>query len=76
MRRREFITLLGGTAAWPVAARAQQPVMPVVSFVSGRSPEVSARNAASFRKGLNETGYKAGRRTPRSSPPATDYRLA
>jgi putative ABC transport system substrate-binding protein len=57
LKRRELITLLGGAAAWPVAARAQQLLMPVVSLVSGRSPEVSARAAASFRNGLNETGY-------------------
>ena len=57
MKRRDFITLLGGTAAWPLAASAQQPAVPIVSLVSGRSPEVSARSAASFRKGLIETGY-------------------
>ena len=60
MRRREFITLVGGLAACPFAARAQQPAMPVVGFISGGSPDASAHLVAAFRKGLNETGFVEG----------------
>jgi len=60
MRRREFIAGLGGAAAWPLVARAQQPTMPVVGFVDMGVADVSADRVRAFRKGLAETGYIVG----------------
>jgi len=62
MRRREFIAFVGSIAAtWPLAARAQQPSLPVIAFISGRSADASVRVAAAFRDGLNEAGYAEGK---------------
>jgi putative ABC transport system substrate-binding protein len=61
VKRREFITLLGGAAAWPLAARTQQSAMPVVGFLNSGTPEGLAHLTSAFRQGLNERATRKGR---------------
>ena len=70
IKRRKFITLLGGAAAWPLAARAQQRVTPVIGYLSGRTAESDASMLVAVRRGLADVGYAEGRNV------AMEYRFA